>query len=219
MTIFVYKWQLSSPHRTDRVECNTLQHTASTHCNFTRATLCNTLGGPWPTGCRFWQWQVSFRKFALYSCQWTTFTTKTYCDTIRHPASPSLILSLGIWQGLIHIHITIHIYTYSWMRSEEMGQARDTRIHAMLNALNSTSLTGSFCDIETAVWNATFVHCASKYCWQRFGHFLYAGRRTNFWDTKSSDFPGKIFRERNYCPRTAFSGSNSCSILSHPVMS
>ena len=25
--------------------------------------------------------------------------------------------------------------------------------------------------------------------------------------------------ERNYCPRTGFSGSNSCSILSHPVIS
>ena len=46
-----------------------------------------------------------------------------------------------------------------------------------------------------------------------------AGRRTDFWDQKSSDFSGEIFRERNYCPRTAFSGSNSCSILSHPVMS
>jgi len=47
----------------------------------------------------------------------------------------------------------------------------------------------------------------------------YAGRRTDFWDKKSSDFSGQIFRERNYCPRTSFSGSNSCSILSHPVMS
>ena len=33
-----------------------------------------------------------------------------------------------------------------------------------------------------------------------------AGRRTDFWDKKSSDFSGEIFRERNYCPRTAFSG-------------
>ena len=47
----------------------------------------------------------------------------------------------------------------------------------------------------------------------------YAGRRTDFRDKKSSDFSGEIFRERNYRPRTAFSGSNSCSILSHPVMS
>jgi len=46
-----------------------------------------------------------------------------------------------------------------------------------------------------------------------------AGRRTNFWDKKSSDFSGEIFQKRNYCPRTAFSGSNSFSILSHPVMS
>ena len=36
---------------------------------------------------------------------------------------------------------------------------------------------------------------------------------------KSSDFSGEIFRERNYWPRTGFSGSNPCSILSHPVMS
>ena len=51
------------------------------------------------------------------------------------------------------------------------------------------------------------------------GTGLNAGRRTDFGDKKSSDFSGEIFRERNYCPRTAFSGSNSCSILSHPVMS
>jgi len=37
----------------------------------------------------------------------------------------------------------------------------------------------------------------------------YAGRRTDFRDKKLSDFSGEIFRERNYCPRTAFSGSNS----------
>jgi len=36
--------------------------------------------------------------------------------------------------------------------------------------------------------------------------FRHAGRRTNFRDKKSSDFSGEIFRERNYCPRTAFSG-------------
>ena len=47
----------------------------------------------------------------------------------------------------------------------------------------------------------------------------YAGRRTDFRDQKSSDFSGEIFRERNYCPRTAFSGSNSCSILSNHVIS
>jgi len=47
----------------------------------------------------------------------------------------------------------------------------------------------------------------------------YAGRRTDFGDKKSSNFSGEIFRERNYCPRTSFSGSNSCSMLSHPVMS
>ena len=47
----------------------------------------------------------------------------------------------------------------------------------------------------------------------------YAGRRTDFRDKKSSDFSGEIFRERNYCPRTGFSGSNPYSILSHPVMS
>jgi len=35
-----------------------------------------------------------------------------------------------------------------------------------------------------------------------------AGRRTDFRDKKSSDFSGEIFRERNYCPRTGFSGSN-----------
>ena len=28
-----------------------------------------------------------------------------------------------------------------------------------------------------------------------------------------------FFLERNYCPRTDFSGSNPCSILSHPVNS
>jgi len=43
--------------------------------------------------------------------------------------------------------------------------------------------------------------------------------RTDFRDKKSSDFSGEIFRERNYCPRTAFSGSNSCSILSNQVFS
>ena len=32
-------------------------------------------------------------------------------------------------------------------------------------------------------------------------------------------FLESFFLERNYCPRTAFSGSNSCSILSHPVIS
>jgi len=48
---------------------------------------------------------------------------------------------------------------------------------------------------------------------------LYAGRRTDFRDKKSSDFSGEIFRERNYCPRTAFSGSNSFSILSNHVIS
>jgi len=47
----------------------------------------------------------------------------------------------------------------------------------------------------------------------------YAGRRTDFGDKKSSNCSGEIFRERNYCPRTAFSGRNSCSISSHPVMS
>jgi len=46
-----------------------------------------------------------------------------------------------------------------------------------------------------------------------------AGRRTDFRDRKSSDFSGENFRERNYCPRTAFSGSNSCSILSNQVFS
>ena len=46
-----------------------------------------------------------------------------------------------------------------------------------------------------------------------------AGRRTDFRDKKSSDFSGEIFRERNYCPRTAFSGSNSWSILSNHVIS
>ena len=50
-------------------------------------------------------------------------------------------------------------------------------------------------------------------------HKSYAGRRTDFRDKKSSDFSGEIFRERNYCPRTGFSGSDPCSILSHPVMS
>ena len=32
-------------------------------------------------------------------------------------------------------------------------------------------------------------------------------------------FLESFFLERNYCRRTAFSGSNSCSILSHPVIS
>ena len=50
-------------------------------------------------------------------------------------------------------------------------------------------------------------------------HAHYAGRRTDFRDKKSSGFTGEIFRERNYCPRTAFSGSNSCSILSNHVIS
>ena len=36
----------------------------------------------------------------------------------------------------------------------------------------------------------------------------YAGRRTDFRNKKSSDFSGEIFLERNYCPRTGFSGSN-----------
>jgi len=36
----------------------------------------------------------------------------------------------------------------------------------------------------------------------------YAGRRTDFRDKKSTDFSGEIFLERNYCPRTGFSGSN-----------
>ena len=36
----------------------------------------------------------------------------------------------------------------------------------------------------------------------------YAGRRTDFRDKKSRDFSGEIFLERNYCPRTDFSGSN-----------
>ena len=48
-----------------------------------------------------------------------------------------------------HTHTNIYTHTYSdsskrlaWMStSEEMGQARDTRIHVMLNAVNSTSLT------------------------------------------------------------------------------
>jgi len=35
-----------------------------------------------------------------------------------------------------------------------------------------------------------------------------AGRRTDFRDKKSRDFSGEIFLERNYCPRTGFSGSN-----------
>ena len=35
---------------------------------------------------------------------------------------------------------------------------------------------------------------------------VYAGSRTDFRDKKSSDFSGEIFRERNFCPRTAFSG-------------
>ena len=47
----------------------------------------------------------------------------------------------------------------------------------------------------------------------------YADRRTDFRDQKSSDFSGEIFRERNYCPRTAFSGSNSRLILSNQVNS
>jgi len=34
-----------------------------------------------------------------------------------------------------------------------------------------------------------------------------------------SFFLESFFLERNYCPRTAFSGSNSFSILSHPVNS
>ena len=36
----------------------------------------------------------------------------------------------------------------------------------------------------------------------------HAGRRTDFRDKKSTDFSGEIFLERNYCPRTGFSGSN-----------
>jgi len=35
-----------------------------------------------------------------------------------------------------------------------------------------------------------------------------AGRRTDFGDKKLRDFSGEIFLERNYCPRTGFSGSN-----------
>ena len=48
---------------------------------------------------------------------------------------------------------------------------------------------------------------------------VYAGRRTEFRDKKSRDFSGEIFLERNYCPRTGFSGSNPWKIWSHPVMS
>ena len=48
---------------------------------------------------------------------------------------------------------------------------------------------------------------------KREGHLgYYAGRRTDFRDKKSSDFSGEIFRERNYYPRTGFSGSNPGSI-------
>ena len=46
-----------------------------------------------------------------------------------------------------------------------------------------------------------------------------AGRRTNFWDKKSSDFSSEIFRERNYCPRTAFSGQKFARFLSNQVIS
>jgi len=46
-----------------------------------------------------------------------------------------------------------------------------------------------------------------------------AGRRTDFRDKKSSDFSGENFRERNYCPRTGFSGSNPWKILSNQVFS
>jgi len=46
-----------------------------------------------------------------------------------------------------------------------------------------------------------------------------AGSRTDFWDKKSSDFSGEIFRGRNYCPRTACSGQKIRSILSNHVIS
>jgi len=45
----------------------------------------------------------------------------------------------------------------------------------------------------------------------------YAGRRTDFRDKQSRDFSGEIFLERNYCPRTGFSGSNPWKNSSHPV--
>jgi len=41
-----------------------------------------------------------------------------------------------------------------------------------------------------------------------FDVLFYAGRRTDFRDKKSRDFSGEIFLERNYWPRTGFSGSN-----------
>ena len=41
----------------------------------------------------------------------------------------------------------------------------------------------------------------------------YAGNRTDFRDKKSSDFSGQIFRERDFCPRTAVSGKKCRSIL------
>ena len=46
-----------------------------------------------------------------------------------------------------------------------------------------------------------------------------AGRRTDFRDKQSRDISGEIFLERNHCPRTGFSGSNSWKNLSHPVKS
>ena len=36
----------------------------------------------------------------------------------------------------------------------------------------------------------------NKICFERI--VSYAGRRTDFWDKKSSDFSGEIFRERNF---------------------
>ena len=46
-----------------------------------------------------------------------------------------------------------------------------------------------------------------------------ACQQDGFWDKKSSDFSGEIFRERIFCPRTAFSGKKCRSILSNQVIS
>ena len=46
-----------------------------------------------------------------------------------------------------------------------------------------------------------------------------AGRRTDFWDKKSSDFSGEIFPGEEFLPRTAFSGKKCRSILSNQVIS
>ena len=102
-----------------------------------------------------------------------------------------------------------------WERCRMFVLKAPVRVRQWFNFLDDTNN----CKIERQLNLSRRLQGYRWYTVDRTPIFSHAGRRTDFRDNKSSDFSGEIFRERNYCPRTAFLGCISCSILSNQVIS